>query len=125
MSKDESTAEPRRWSQRVTRTSDALDLEPGVFTWDDPRRIALSLKCSAERSERRKADPFRSAMSMLNFYINRAGRRLPADRRACLEAAKDELRLLFGRTQGSRGGSESPGMSGKGQSSSSSPYSQE
>ncbi|MCU0833055.1 MAG: DUF3175 domain-containing protein [Chromatiaceae bacterium] len=125
MSKDESKGEPRRWSQRVSQTSDALDLEPGVFTWDDPRRIALSLKCSAERSERRKADPFRSAMSMLNFYINRAGRQLPEDRRACLEAAKDELRALFGRPQRSRGGSGSPGISGKGQSSSSSPRSHE
>lgn len=86
-----------RWSQRVTETSDALDLEPGVFTHDDPRRIAASLKRSAERSRRRKTDPFRSAMSMLNFYINRAGRQLPATRRARLEAAKDELRDLFGK----------------------------
>lgn len=86
-----------RWSQRVTETSNALDLEPGVFTWTDPRRIARSLKRSAERSRRRKAPPFRSAMSMLTFYMNRAGRALPAERRACLEAAKDELRRLFGR----------------------------
>jgi hypothetical protein len=86
-----------RWSRRVTETSDALDLEPGVFTWSDPREIALSLKRSAEQSTRRKAEPFRSAMSMLNFYINRAGRHLPAERRAGLEAAKDELRRLFGR----------------------------
>lgn len=93
--------ETRRWSQRVTETSDALDLEPGVFTWDDPRRIAESLKRSAERSRRRKAEPFRSAMSMLTFYINRAGRNLPAQRRACLEAAKDELRALFGRPRSS------------------------
>ena len=90
-------ADRDRWSQRVTETSNALDLEPGVFTWDDPLRIARSLKRSAERSRRRKADPFRSAMSMLTFYINRAGRGLPAARRACLEAAKDELRALFDR----------------------------
>ncbi|WP_372867015.1 DUF3175 domain-containing protein [Pseudomonas sp.] len=87
----------RGWSQQVTQTSNALDLDPGVFTWDDPLAIALSLKASAERSTRRKATPFASAMAMLNFYINRAGRQLPEPRRACLEAAKDELRALFGR----------------------------
>ena len=87
----------RRWSQRVAETSNALDLEPGVFTLDDARRIARSLKRSAEASRRRKTDAFRSAMSMLNFYINRAGRQLPAPRRAVLDAAKDELRALFGR----------------------------
>jgi hypothetical protein len=87
----------KRWSQRVTETSNALDLEPGVFTLDDPREIALSLKRSAEESERRKTDPFRSAMSMLNFYINRAGSQLPAEQRRRLDAAKDELRALFGR----------------------------
>jgi Protein of unknown function (DUF3175) len=94
-------ASPRqeRWSQWVTESSKALELEPGVFTWEDPRRIARSLKISAERSRRRKADPFRSAMSMLSFYINRAGRQLPASRRACLESAKDELRALFGRSR--------------------------
>jgi hypothetical protein len=86
-----------RWSKRVGESSNALDLEPGVFTLRDPRRIALSLKRSAERSERRKTDPFRSAMSMLSFYINRAGRQLPASQRARLETAKDELRDLFGR----------------------------
>ncbi|HEU5169018.1 MAG TPA: DUF3175 domain-containing protein [Gemmatimonadales bacterium] len=86
-----------RWSQRVTRTSNALDLDSGVFTWDDPRRIARSLKRSADRSERRKAEPFRSAMSMLTFYINRAGRHLPKRQRERLEAAKDELRALYGR----------------------------
>ncbi|MFA5081471.1 MAG: DUF3175 domain-containing protein [Hydrogenophilaceae bacterium] len=85
------------WSQQVALHSNALDLEPGVFTWGDPRKIALSLKASAERSQRRKADPFRSAMSMLNFYINRAGRQLHDEQRACLEAAKDELRALFGK----------------------------
>ena len=86
-----------KWSQKVTETSNALDLEPGVFAMDDPRAIAESLKRSAERSERRKAGPFRSAMSMLVFYINRAGRNLPDDQRARLEAAKDELRTLYGR----------------------------
>ena len=88
---------PRRWSQRVMATSNALDLEPGVFTWADPRAIAESLKASAERSDRRKAEPFRPAMSMLPFYVNRAGRQLPARQRDCLERAKDELRALFGR----------------------------
>jgi hypothetical protein len=88
----------RRWSQRVTRESDALDLDRGVFTWKDPRRIARSLKRSAERSTRRKADPYRSAMSMLTFYLNRAGRTLPAGSRRTLERAKDELRKAFGRT---------------------------
>jgi hypothetical protein len=87
----------KQWSQHVTETSDALDLEVGVFTLDDPRQIAESLKRSAERSRRRKSDPFRSAMSMLTFYINRAGKQLPARQRARLEAAKDELRDLFGR----------------------------
>jgi len=86
-----------RWSQRVTEESRALDLEPGVFTLEDPRAIALSLKRSAERSRRRKSDPFRSAMSMLTFYINRAGRTLPAGRRALLEKAKGELRAVYGR----------------------------
>jgi hypothetical protein len=83
----------------VTETSDALDLEAGVFTLDDPRQIARSLKRSAECSHRRKADPFRSAMSMLTFYINRAGKQLPRAQRARLEAAKDELRGLFGRAR--------------------------
>lgn len=78
-------------------TSNALDLERGVFAKDDPKSIARSLKRSAEQSKRRKAEPFRSAMSMLNFYINRAGRNLPKARRAKLEAAKDELRALYGR----------------------------
>jgi hypothetical protein len=87
----------KRWSRRVTETSDALDLDKGVFSLDSPRRIALSLKRSAERSRRRKADPFRSAMSMLNFYINRAGRKLPKSRRTHLETAKSELRRLYGK----------------------------
>lgn len=92
-----SPTKKKRWSQQVTEHSNALDLESGVFTWPDPHRIALSLKESAERSERRKTTPFRAAMSMLNFYINRAGTALPADQRATLEAAKDELRALYGR----------------------------
>jgi hypothetical protein len=91
------TTHDRRWSRHVTETSNALDLEEGVFTWQDPREIALSLQRSAERSGRRKAEPFRSAMSMLTFYINRAGGHLPAQQRACLEQAKDELRALYGR----------------------------
>jgi len=89
--------EQQRWSQRVTQDSKALDLESGVFTWDDPLAIAQSLKASAEASERRKSTPFRSAMSMLTFYVNRAGSQLPPEQRARLEAAKDELRLLFDR----------------------------
>jgi hypothetical protein len=93
------SAKQKQWSQHVTETSNALDLEPGVFTWDDPHQIAQSLKHSAERSQRRKTDPFRSAMSMLTFYINRAGRQLPEAQRARLEAAKDELRVLFGRAR--------------------------
>ena len=91
------TRKSARWSQQVTETSNALDLEAGVFALDDPRRIARSLKRSAERSRRRKSDPFRSAMSMLNFYINRAGKSLSRERRARLEAAKKELRALYGR----------------------------
>jgi len=87
----------RYWSNRVTRESNALDLESGVFTWDDPKRIAASLKRSAEASRRRKADPYRSALSMLVFYINRAGKNLPAGRRRTLERAKAELRRQFGR----------------------------
>ena len=87
----------RRWSHRVTRESDALDLSKGVFTWRDPKRIAGSLKRSAQRSRRRKADAFRSALSMLTFYLNRAGRKLPAGRRKTLMRAKDELRRQFGR----------------------------
>jgi hypothetical protein len=93
----------RRWSQQVAETSNALDLEEGVFALDDPHAIALSLKRSADGSERRKTSPFRSAMSMLNFYINRAGRNLPPERRAILGQAKDELRALYGKpTQGAR-----------------------
>jgi hypothetical protein len=87
----------RYWSGRVTRESDALDLDRGVFTWKDPKRIAASLKRSAEASHRRKADPYRSALSMLVFYVNRAGKNLPAARHRTLEKAKIELRRQFGR----------------------------
>ena len=86
-----------RWSQDVTEHSDALDLESGVFEKDDPHEIALSLKRSAEHSHRRKGTPFQSAMSMLTFYVNRAGHNLPADRKKTLERAKDELRAVFGK----------------------------
>jgi hypothetical protein len=86
-----------RWSGKVTRTSDALDLEPDVFKGDNPKAIARSLKRSAESSKRRKSGPFRSAMSMLTFYINRAGKNLPASQRRTLERAEGELRRQFGR----------------------------
>lgn len=88
---------PRNWTHQITETSNALDLEHGVFTWNDPHKIALSLKHSADSSERRKAEPFASAMAMLNFYINRAGKHLPAQQREVLEKAKDELRVLYGK----------------------------
>jgi len=91
------TGARERWSQRVTEKSNALDLDEGVFSSDDPRSIARSLKRSADRSRRRKSDPFRSAMSMLTFYINRAGEKLPKPQRKRLEAAKDELRDLYGK----------------------------
>lgn len=85
------------WSARVTKESDALDLDRGVFSLRDPKRIAASLKRSAERSRRRKSDPYRSALSMLTFYINRAGKNLLASRRHTLQRAKTELRRQFGR----------------------------
>lgn len=91
------TAAPKRWSAQVMRTSNALDLEPGVFTRSDARAIARSLKRSAERSRRRKSEPFRSAMSMLVFHLNRGGKQLPRSQRQVLERAKDELRKLYGR----------------------------
>ncbi len=87
----------RRWSQEVTQKSNALDLEQGVFTWKDPKKIAKSLSRSAEDSKRRKGTPFQSAMSMLNFYINRAGSQLDANQKKVLEQAKDELRALYGK----------------------------
>ena len=87
----------RNWSRRVTQTSHALVLEDGVFTWEDPKRIALSLKRSADESKARKGTPLQSAMSMLNFYINRAGTNLNDRQREVLEQAKDELRKLYGK----------------------------
>jgi uncharacterized protein DUF3175 len=87
----------KKWSQDVTEHSNALDLKKDVFTLDDPKAIARSLKRSAEHSKRRKSDPYRSAMSMLTFYINRAGKGLPKKQRHVLECAKDELRAEFGR----------------------------
>jgi len=88
----------KNWSDKVTKTSIALDLEGGVFTWNDPKKIAASLKESAENSLRRKAAPFASAMSMLNFYINRAGRNLKPKRKQILAQAKKELRKLFNKS---------------------------
>ena len=89
-----------KWSAEVSEHSDAMDLEDNVFEGDDPHRIAASLKRSAEHSKRRKAEPFQSAMSMLNFYINRAGKNLPAERKRVLEKSKNELRKVFGREAG-------------------------
>ena len=91
------TPPARKWSQHVTETSNALDLQADVFKLKDPKQIARSLKRSAEHSDRRKSDPYRSAMSMLTFYINRAGHNLAAGQRKHLEDAKDELRALFHR----------------------------
>jgi hypothetical protein len=88
---------PKRWSQKVTQESDALDLKRGVFTLRDPKRIAASLKRSAERSSRRKTGAYRSALSMLTFYVNRAGKTLPKTQRDRLERAKVELKRQFGR----------------------------
>src|SRR5437773_7448997 len=87
----------RRWSAEVTKHNDALDLEHDVFKLKDPRKIARSLKHSAEHSQRRKGTPYQSAMSMLNFYINRAGDNLPPKQKRVLQNAKDELRDVFGR----------------------------
>jgi hypothetical protein len=91
-------AKVKKWSAKVTKESIALDLEEGVFTWKDPKKIALSLKSSAEKSTRRKGTPFQSAMSMLNFYINRAGKNLPSAQKKVLEQAKVELRRLYHKT---------------------------
>jgi len=92
------TQKPKRyWSGEVTRRSDALDLQDSVFTWSDPKRIARSLSRSAEQSTRRKASPFQSAMSMLNFYINRAGTNLGARQKKVLQRAKEELRTIYGK----------------------------
>jgi putative cell wall-binding protein len=95
--KPATTAKANRWSQRVNETSNALDLESGVFKSRSPKAIAQSLKRSAERSERRKASPYQSAMSMLTFYLNRGGKQLSAQRKQTLEKAKGELKALFGR----------------------------
>lgn len=97
MAKKPTIRRAKRWSGRVTRDSHALDLETGIFAKTDPGKIAASLKRSAENSHHRKADPYRSAMSMLTFFINRAGRKLPASRRRTLEKAKKALREKFGR----------------------------
>jgi hypothetical protein len=99
----------RRWSGKVTQESNALDLEEGVFTLKSPKKIAASLKRSAERSRRRKADAFRSALSMLTFYINRAGTNLPARRKRTLMEAKDELRRQFGRPVTQKSGTRPKG----------------
>ena len=97
-SKARTRSKIRRWSARVTQRSNALDLQPKVFKSTNPRRIALSLKRSAQATNRRKATPYQSAMSMLNFYINRAGKSLPQKQKRVLERAKAELRDVFGRT---------------------------
>ena len=92
-------AQAKKWSQDVTEHSDAMDLKEGIFESDDPKTIAKSLKHSAEASHRRKSEPYQSAMSMLTFYINRAGKNLPERQKKVLEQAKDELRALFGRDE--------------------------
>lgn len=97
MVKDTQTPPSAEWSAKVTRESHALDLEEGVFTWKEPSRIARSLKRSADASRQRKSAPYRSAMSMLTFYINRAGGNLDEAQRQVLEQAKAELRRLYGR----------------------------
>ncbi len=89
---------PEKWSAKVTQESYALDLEEGIFTWKNPKMIAQSLKNSAEASKHRKAEPFRSAMSMLVFYINRAGKNLDKTQAQILDQAKVELRKLYGKT---------------------------
>jgi putative cell wall-binding protein len=96
-SKPRKSARGRRWSAKVTQRSNALDLESRVFKSNDPRKIALSLKRSADQSKRRKGTSYQSAMSMLNFYINRAGKNLPQKQKRILKKAKNELRDVFGR----------------------------
>lgn len=93
----EKTEKDKYWSAEVTEKSNTLDLEKSVFTWNNPRRIASSLKKSAETSQRRKGSPFQSATSMLNFYINRAGKNLDQNQRKILNQAKIELRKVFNR----------------------------
>ena len=97
MAQKSKTSALESWTAKVMRESDALDLEKGVFTWKDPKKIAQSLKNSADTSKRRKSPPFRSAMSMLVFYINRAGSKLNRDQKNILEQAKDELHKLYGK----------------------------
>lgn len=98
MTEKSDSALSNKWSAKVTRESNALSLEKGVFTWKDPKAIAQSLKDSAEASTRRKAEPFRSAMSMLVFYINRAGKNLDREQLSILEQAKQALRDLYGKS---------------------------
>ncbi|MFA6290605.1 MAG: DUF3175 domain-containing protein [Victivallales bacterium] len=98
MAQNSKTPSPKNWSGRVTRESNALDLQEGVFTWKDPKKIAMSLSMSAEFSTRRKASPFQSAMSMLVFYINRDGKNLDKTQLRILEEAKCELRKLYGKS---------------------------
>jgi len=98
MAKKAKISPPKKWSAKVTQESYALDLEEGVFTWKDPGKIAQSLKKSADVSKRRKGQPFRSAMSMLIFYINRAGKNLDQAQAQILNQAKAELRRLYGKT---------------------------
>lgn len=102
----------KRWSAQVARGSDALSLEQGIFTSRSPKRIAQSLKESAEHSRRRKAGPFQSAMSMLNFFINRMGKQLSSTRRQTLDKAKDELRALYGREPAAKKASSSKAPAG-------------
>ncbi|MDX2464662.1 MAG: DUF3175 domain-containing protein [Porticoccus sp.] len=97
MMKESKVAPENKWSVKVTRESHALDLEEGVFTWIDPVKIAWSLKKSADESKQRKVEPFRSAMSMLVFYINRAGKNLDEEQKRILETTKDELRKIYGK----------------------------
>ena len=92
---DNQKKKPKKWSQKVTEESRVLVLEEGVFTWKDPKKIAQSLKQSALKSKQRKGTPLQSAMSMLNFYINRAGKQLDKNQKEVLEQAKNELRKLF------------------------------
>lgn len=95
--KDSQKPGPAKWSKKVTEQSNAMDLEKDVFTLKDPTKIAKSIKRSAEKSKRRKAEPFQSAMSMINFYENRGGKNIPAAQRKILDASKEELRKLYGR----------------------------
>ena len=90
---------PRKWSKKVNETSDAMDLEQGVFKGNDPKKIAQSIKRSASKSKRRKTTPFQSAMSMINFYENRGGKNLSASKKKVLDEAKEELRKLFGKEE--------------------------